>query len=132
MAVTSSTRRLVWERAGSRCEYCRMRQEWEPLHVYHVEHIVARQHRGTDTDENLALACHKCNFRKGPNLGSMDPDGDRHVRLFHPRLQVWDEHFVMLNGFISGRSDVGRTTVFLMEMNEPHRFDLRLINLMDW
>ena len=37
----------VRERAADRCEYCRMRQEWEAFYPYHVEHIVAQQHRGS-------------------------------------------------------------------------------------
>ncbi|MGV3659463.1 MAG: HNH endonuclease [Prosthecobacter sp.] len=51
---------------------------------YHVEHIIAQQHRGQDDLENLALARRHCNLLKGPNLTSLDPDGDRLVRLFHP------------------------------------------------
>src|SRR5437016_3905081 len=35
---------------------------------FHVEHIVARQHGGSDTVENLALACPECNRHKGTNL----------------------------------------------------------------
>lgn len=40
--------------------------------TFHVEHIVARQHQGTDEDSNLALACDRCNFLKGTNLASVD------------------------------------------------------------
>ena len=32
-----------------------------PFFAYHVGHIVARQHGGTDESENLALACYHCN-----------------------------------------------------------------------
>jgi hypothetical protein len=85
MAVPESIRRLVIARAAEYCEYCRMRQSWEPFHAYHVEHIVAKQHRGTDEIGNLALACHHCNLFKGPNLTSRDPDGDALVPVFHPR-----------------------------------------------
>jgi len=38
-------------------EYCRLRQEHEEESPFHVEHIVAQQHGGTDDGENLALAC---------------------------------------------------------------------------
>jgi hypothetical protein len=38
----------VRQRAGYRCEYCCLPQNAEPFFAYHVEHIVARQHRGRD------------------------------------------------------------------------------------
>ena len=50
-AVTGQT---VRERAGNRCEYCRLPQEFSALQL-HIEHIIARQHGGLDELENLAL-----------------------------------------------------------------------------
>ena len=47
-------RQTVRERADHRCEYCYLPQNAEPFFAYHVEHIVARQHGGTDDSENLA------------------------------------------------------------------------------
>jgi len=41
---------------------------------FHVEHIVSRQHGGTDDPSGPALACDRCNAYKGPNLTSIDPD----------------------------------------------------------
>jgi hypothetical protein len=128
MAVPESIRRMVKERAEESCEYCRMRQSWEPFHAYHVEHIVAKQHRGTDDPGNLALACHHCNLTKGPNLTGRDPDGDAVVELFHPRRCFWEDHFRLESGRVVGLTNVGRTTVFLLEMNADQRIDLRLIN----
>ena len=128
MALPESLRKKVISRAQGACEYCGMRQEWEPFHSYHVEHIIARQHRGTDDLSNLALACHHCNLFKGPNLTSRDPDGDALVSLFHPRQHVWDEHFKIESAHVLGLTDVGRTTVFLLEMNSDPRVDLRLVN----
>jgi hypothetical protein len=128
MPVPESSRRLVIARAAGCCEYCRMRQSWEPFHAYHVEHIVAKQHRGTDEIGNLALACHHCNLFKGPNLTSRDPDGDALVTLFHPRNSQWTDHFRIDADRIIGLTDIGRTTVFLLEMNADQRVDLRWIN----
>ena len=62
--MDASTRGLVQRRAGERCEYCRLHQEHSEL-IHHVEHIVARQHGGSDDPDNLALACHRCNLHKG-------------------------------------------------------------------
>ena len=70
--MESATRELVWRRAGGRCEYCLLRQEDSQL-THHVEHVVAKQHGGSDDADNLALACHRCNLQKGPNLTGIDP-----------------------------------------------------------
>ena len=70
--MDAATRHLVRQRADERCEYCKLRQEHCELR-HHIEHIIAKQHGGSDDDENLALACHRCNLHKGPNLTGIDP-----------------------------------------------------------
>ena len=132
MAVSAADRKLVRQRAGGRCEYCRMAEAWEPYFSYHVEHIVAIQHGGNDAEPNLAFACNHCNLIKGPNLTSIDPDSGAVTPLFHPRAQSWDEHFVRDWDRILGLTAVGRTTVFLLQMNAPHRAELRLENSDEW
>lgn len=62
-------RQGVHARASNRCEYCGLPQTAEPFFAYHIEHIVARQHDGSDDLENLA--CYHCNARKGPNLSAL-------------------------------------------------------------
>lgn len=128
MAVTVGDRRWVREQADERCEYCRMDEGWEPFFSYHIEHIIARQHGGPDDRENLAFACNHCNLFKGPNLTSIDPDTGLLTTLFHPRKQVWADHFRFEGGHVLGRTDIGRTTVFLLQMNASHRVELRLEN----
>jgi 5-methylcytosine-specific restriction endonuclease McrA len=117
-------RQWVRERAGGRCEYCGLPEEREPL-PFHVEHIVARQHGGRDAEANLALACHHCNLHKGPNLAGLDPQTGELTRLFHPRLDDWNERFTRRAGEITGSSPVGRTTIALLRMNEDGRVQLR-------
>ena len=58
---------------AKRCEYCRLPQSALPLARFHIEHVIARQHRGGDSPGNLALSCHHCNLHKGPNLSGVDP-----------------------------------------------------------
>jgi len=123
--MDASIRRTVRERAGDRCEYCQLRQQYEPFHGFHVEHIVAKQHRGGDALDNLALACHQCNLHKGTNLASYDPDTNEVARLFHPRRNLWSEHFLIEGSRIVGRTPVGRTTAWLLQMNSEERIELR-------
>jgi 5-methylcytosine-specific restriction endonuclease McrA len=117
-------RQLVRERAKDRCEYCGLAQTQEPLR-FHIEHIVPRQHEGKDTPENLALACHHCNFHKGTNLSGIDPQTGELTRLFHPRLDDCKEHFRLRDGEVSGVTVIGRATVKLFRMNEDGRRELR-------
>ena len=91
-------------------------------------------HRGSDEPDNLALACQLCNLLKGPNLTSIDPATEKLERLFHPRREVWSDHFRLEGARIIGITAVGRTTAWLMEMNSDDRVDLRatLIELGEW
>ena len=114
-------------RAGNRCEYCRLRQEHEDSHPFHVEHINPRKHGGSDDVENLAFACHHCNLSKGTNLTGRDPDTNEIVRLFDPRRDQWDEHFKPDGSHILGLTDVGRTTSWVLQMNSDDRVELRTI-----
>ena len=123
MEATTTAR--VRARAGNRCEYCRIHQQ-HYLITFHVEHIIARQHRGSDADSNLALACHFCNRHKGPNLAGMDPTIGELSRLFNPRTDTWSQHFQIQAGRIIGLTPVGRTTVYVLNMNRPDRVRVRL------
>lgn len=123
--IDAAVRAFVRQRARSRCEYCGLFQEAEPFFTYHIEHIVARQHGGTDDAENLALACYHCNCRKGPNLTAIDPQSGRVVPLFHPRQHAWAEHFALAGDVVEGRTPIGRATMSLLRMNAPDRRRLR-------
>ena len=102
-----------------------MPQEATPLIPFHVEHIVSKQHGGTDDPGGLALACDRCNAYKGPNLTSIDPDTGAVAALFNPRRDVWTDHFVFRGGEILGLTSTGRATVRLLNMNAPRRVELR-------
>ena len=121
----SETRDLVRRRANNRCEYCLLRQEHSDL-AHHVEHIGAKQHGGSDEAANLALACHRCNLRKGPNLTGIEPSTNEIVPLFHPRRDQWDDHFRIRGTRIEGITAVGRATVQVLAMNDARRLSLRL------
>jgi hypothetical protein len=122
--MDASTRQLVRDRAGLRGEYCRMPERHSALR-FHVEHILPRQHGGTDAAENLALAGPECNLRKGPNLTGIDPDTGVITRLFHPRSDRWEDHFVRDGAAISGLTPTGRTTAWLLDFDSPDRLRWR-------
>lgn len=110
----------VRDRAGHCCEYCLL----PAAHVllrFEVEHVVARQHDGSDALGNLAFACLHCNRHKGPNLSGIDRARSRTklVRLFHPRRHRWRYHFTFDGPRIVGRTAIGRVTVRVLAMNDP-------------
>jgi hypothetical protein len=121
-------RRLVWQRADSRCEYCRIPQS-AISETFHIEHVIARNHAGKTSNENLALACNRCNLFKGVNLSGIDPLTGVLCRLFNPRADAWDDHFALDDDAIVGRSAIGRTTANLLRFNQVGRRQLRAILL---
>ena len=122
--MDATTRDLVRQRAGDRCEYCRLHQEQSGLR-HHIEHITARQHGGSDHADNLALACHRCNLHKGTNLTGIDPQTAQVTPIFHPRRDQWSDHFTFEGARIDGISAVGRATVQVLNMNDARRLELR-------
>ena len=122
--MDAGLRRLVWQRAHGRCEYCRMRQEFDEL-TFQIEHVIPRKHHGSDEAENLALACFACNNHKGTNLSGLDPQTGEMTRLFHPRRDDWDAHFQWQEGWLVGRTAIGRATIDVLAINLPYRWELR-------
>ena len=120
-----NTRNLVRQRAHQRCEYCQLPDQADPYGLFHIEHIIAKQHGGDDDPANLAWSCSRCNHRKGTNLSSRDPETGAIVELFHPRTQLWLEHFALHGARIFGLSATGRATVRLLDMNDSRRLQLR-------
>ncbi len=123
--MDAGLRRLVWQRASSCCEYCRMRQEFDEL-TFQVEHIIPKKHHGPDKAENLALACFACNNHKGTNLSGIDPQTREMTRLFHPRGDDWAEHFQWEGASLTGRTAIGRVTVDVLAVNLAYRWELRM------
>jgi hypothetical protein len=122
--MDAATRETVRLRAGDRCEYCLLRQAQSRL-KHHVEHIIAKQHGGQDDPANLALACHRCNSHKGPNLTGIDPSTGDLVPLFHPRRDDWAEHFEFAGPRIVGLTAIGRATIHVLAMNDERRVERR-------
>ncbi|MEP7351749.1 MAG: HNH endonuclease [Acidobacteriota bacterium] len=118
-------RELVRSRARDQCEYCGLEQRHSRL-TFHIEHIIAKQHGGGETEHNLALACHRCNLHKGPNLSGIDPETGTLVPLFHPRRDLWSQHLELRNFQIHGITPMGRATVQVLAMNDARRVELRM------
>ena len=122
--MDAELRDYVRARAEDRCEYCLLPHAAQRL-PFHVEHIVAKQHGGSDDADNLAWSCDRCNAYKGTNLASIDPETGDIVALFHPRRDSWLEHFTFRGAEIDGVSPSGRATVRLLQFNARRRVEVR-------
>jgi hypothetical protein len=108
----------VAERAGGRWEYCLAPQRAFNF-AFDVEHIEPAAAGGVDDLDNFALSCRSCNAFKGARLVGADPETSKTVALFHPRLQVWSEHFAFSESgdLLAGITPIGRATVATLQMN---------------
>lgn len=123
--MDASLRAFVVQRAAGYCEYCRLPQRFF-TELFQIEHIVPRQHRGFTIESNLAIACSRCNLYKGPNIAGLDPLTGELIRLFNPRIDVWSEHFqASSDGNMLGKTPIGRTTLYVLNMNDQRRVELR-------
>jgi hypothetical protein len=124
MAVDKSLEELVWSRANARCEYCQVPQAYDPL-PFELDHVIAIQHAGPSTADNLALSCFACNHRKGPNIAGFDRVLQQTVPLFHPRRDEWNDHFRWNGPELEGITPVGRVTVHVLAINRDFRVAMR-------
>ena len=79
--MNEAARQEVRRQAGFRCEYCRIHERHLPFSTFHLDHVIARQHAGTNDSRNLAWTCQECNLLKGTNLSTIDPDAGAVVLL---------------------------------------------------
>lgn len=122
--VPASLAASVRERAAHRCEYCRL-PAIATQTPFEVEHIVPIKHDGPTIPANLAYACFHCNRHKGPSIFGLHLSTGKLVRLFHPRRDRWHEHFKLIQGRLSGKTEVGRITVRVLNMNKLEQVQLR-------
>ena len=111
-------------RAKYRCEYGRFPEAFAEA-PFHVDHVIARQHGGARSFENLALACCFCNRYKGPNLSGVDSVSGQVVRLFHPRHDNWNEHFEWNESRLVGRTANARATIQALKLNRSDAIAVR-------
>jgi hypothetical protein len=122
--MNSALEELVRRRARSRCEYCLLPESLVST-PFQFDHIIAQSHGGESNADNLAYACFHCNNFKGPNVAGVDPNSGEIVRLFHPRRDRREEHFVWDGAQLLALTAVGRATIRTLRLNHPHRLAVR-------
>jgi len=116
--LSESTRQHVRQRAGNRCEYCLCHQDYV-MGWLQVDHVIPTVKDGTDSDDNLCLACEFCNQYKWAKTEGIDPQSGQIVFLFNPRRQKWSDHFAWSDdgAKIIGLTACGRATVVALNLN---------------
>ncbi len=116
--IPAFLRKLVIRRAKNCCEYCGLSQAGQEA-TFHIDHIIPVAAGGKTEADNLALACVSCSLRKGARQAAIDPLTGQEVSLFHPRDEVWAEHFQWEGVRVIGITARGRATVAALGLNRP-------------
>ncbi|MEH2022652.1 HNH endonuclease [Nostoc sp.] len=124
VTISVALRRLVIQRAADRCEYCSLSQAGQAA-TFHIDHITPVVAGGTTTASNLALACVSCSLRKAARQMVEDPETGEKVPIFHPRQQVWKEHFQWNGVEVVGLTATGRATINALNMNRAIMLAIR-------
>lgn len=119
--VSPAIRQQVISKAQQCCEYCQTQQCLIGMPLV-IDHIIPRSLGGSSDRANLAASCYRCNEFKGAKTQGIDPQTGEPVTLFHPRQQVWAEHFAWAEEGtqIKGLTAVGRATVSALKVNNEY------------
>jgi hypothetical protein len=108
------------------CEYCVLPANFS-TDFFHYEHILPLILNGKTEFENLARSCGMCNNNKRAKVAHIDPVSQLTVRLYHPRQDIWREHFKWSDNdlYVVGISPIGRATISLLKLNRSNAINLR-------
>ena len=100
---------------------CRIRLMWNTFYRLAKAETTIRQ--------TWANACGGCNGYKGHLIEAIDPADTKLTRLYHPRLNVWTDHFSRNDVFthLVGLTSTGRATIAALQLNRPALINLRTL-----
>lgn len=118
--ISKQLRLKVAQAANHRCGYCLFPQKLMGMPLT-IEHIQPEAAGGATNEENLWLACRRCNDRKGTRTTGIDPQTGQEHPLFNPREQDWWKHFAWSEDGteIMGKTACGRVTILTLHLNNP-------------
>lgn len=118
--IPVNIRTSVIERAKNLCEYCLL-QDSVAFFSFQIDHIISVKHGGKTILDNLAYSCIFCNRNKGSDLGSVLLPNLDLIRFYHPRIDTWKDHFRYVGATVKPKTNIGRVTIKILEMNHPGR-----------
>ncbi|NJO42730.1 MAG: HNH endonuclease [Cyanobacteria bacterium CRU_2_1] len=128
--ITEFVQQQVRHRSKNLCEYCHASEQWQYV-KFTVDHVLPISLGGTNSLDNLALACFHCNRRKTNRLTAIDPESGETVSLFNPRQDSWREHFVWSADKcqVLGLTATGRATIAVLNLNRERIIHIRAADL---
>ncbi len=124
MAIPRAMQQQVRDRADGICEYCHLPAAFTTL-PFQIDHVIAEKHGGPTRVANLAYCCLHSNAFKGPNIAGVNQETQEVLRLFHPRQDIWEDHFTWSGPQLVGRTAIGRITIAVLAINAPYRLEVR-------
>jgi len=124
--ISEAVQNQVGQRANFLCEYCHASEQWQYV-SFTVDHVIPITKGGTNSIDNLALACFHCNRQKSDKLKAFDEQSLSEVFLFNPRTESWQEHFIWSKDtlLIIGLTAIGRATVAELAFNRARIINIR-------
>lgn len=124
MSISITTRQRIRQRANFLCEYCHSSEE-ASTSLFTLDHLIPQSLGGDDSEDNLALACHRCNGRRYNFTMGLDPETRSIFPLFNPRQDQWSKHFIWSNDGqrIVGITAIGRATIERLDINDDRHDD---------
>ena len=118
MSISHAVRDTIAATDQYQCAYCHTQKQLIGR-ALEIDHIKPESQGGDDDPSNLCQACVTCNRHKAAKTTGVDPHTNENVPLFHPRRQLWSEHFAWSDDKVRvvGLTAVGRATVALLQMN---------------
>jgi hypothetical protein len=124
MSISIAIRLRIRQRANFLCEYCHSSEE-ASTSLFTLDHLIPQSLGGDDSEDNLALACHRCNGRRYNFTDGIDPETKNPVALFNPRTDLWSDHFIWSadGQNILGITAIGRATLTRLDLNDEFHDD---------
>lgn len=124
--IPDRLRLLVAKRAQGYCEYCHLHEE-DVFLSFQIDHIISLKHGGETHEANLAWTCFSCNNNKGSDIGTILFPENLFIRLFNPRIELWEDHFEIIDYLIHPKSLIAEATIKVLQLNEVERIMERQI-----
>ncbi|MDY7013926.1 MAG: HNH endonuclease signature motif containing protein [Cyanobacteriota bacterium] len=127
--IPEEVKNQVRQRANFLCEYCHASEQWQYV-AFTIEHIIPLTKNGSDTLDNLALACFHCNRKKSNKTTAIEPQSNTEVSLFNPRQERWNHHFIWSSDglFIVGLTPIGKATITALALNRERVINIRAVD----
>jgi len=85
--ISKKLRQQIAQQAQYRCGYC-LSPEILTGAAMEIDHLVPETRGGLTQEDNLWLACHTCNKLKGDKSSALNPETQKAVSIFNPRIQI--------------------------------------------